>query len=97
MNIYGNTLRLFGEFEGDRCRHWLGDVKYHLGFSSDVTSPGGLVHVVLAFNPSILKSSTPSSKVRRRQERRGDTNGAQVLPVLIHGDAAFAGQGRRKP
>ena len=97
VNIYGKHPRvLFGEFEGKiDVGTGSGDVKYHLGFSSDVTSPGGPVHVVLAFNPSHLEIINPvvEGSCRARQERRGDTNGAQVLPVLIHGDAAFAGQG----
>ena len=73
----------------------LGDVKYHNGFSSDVSTPGGPVHLSLAFNPSHLEIVNPvvEGSVRARQFRRGDTKGDQVLPVLIHGDAAVAGQG----
>ena len=97
VNIYGKHPRvLFGEFEGKiDVGTGSGDVKYHLGFSSDVTSPGGPVHVVLAFNPSHLEIINPvvEGSCRARQERRGDADGAQVMPVLIHGDAAFAGQG----
>ncbi len=71
-------------------------MKYHQGFSSsDVTTRGGPVHLALAFNPSHLEIVNPVVEgcVRARQDRRGDAGGKQVLPVLIHGDAAFAGQG----
>ncbi len=72
-----------------------GDVKYHQGFSSDVSTPGGPVHLSLAFNPSHLEIVNPvvEGSVRARMDRRGDPQGKQVLPVLVHGDAAFAGQG----
>ena len=72
-----------------------GDVKYHQGFSSDVTTPGGPVHLSLAFNPSHLEIVNPvvEGSVRARMDRRADPQGKQVLPVLVHGDAAFAGQG----
>ena len=97
VNIYGkNPRKLFGEFEGKiDVGRGSGDVKYHLGFSSDVETPGGPVHVVLAFNPSHLEIINPvvEGSVRARQERRNDHELEQVLPVLIHGDAAFAGQG----
>src|SRR5437879_3056761 len=71
------------------------DVKYHQGFSSDVTTPGGPVHLTLAFNPSHLEIVDPvvEGSVRARQHRRKDVAGDQVLPVLMHGDAAIAGQG----
>ncbi|MEM7408194.1 MAG: 2-oxoglutarate dehydrogenase E1 component, partial [Pseudomonadota bacterium] len=95
--IYGKNPRtLFGEFEGKiDVGRGSGDVKYHLGFSSDVHTPGGPVHIVLAFNPSHLEIINPvvEGSVRARQERRGDHEREQVLPVLVHGDAAFAGQG----
>jgi 2-oxoglutarate dehydrogenase E1 component len=97
VNIYGKHPRvLFGEFEGKiDVGRGSGDVKYHLGFSSDVHTPGGPVHIVLAFNPSHLEIINPvvEGSVRARQERRGDHAREQVMPVLIHGDAAFAGQG----
>ena len=97
VNIYGKHPRvLFGEFEGKiDVGRGSGDVKYHLGFSSDVHTPGGPVHIVLAFNPSHLEIINPvvEGSVRARQERRHDHNFEQVLPVLVHGDAAFAGQG----
>ena len=72
-----------------------GDVKYHKGFSSNLATPGGAVHLTLAFNPSHLEIVNPvvEGSVYARQRRRHDQTGAQVLPVLIHGDAAVAGQG----
>ncbi|MEO8445202.1 MAG: 2-oxoglutarate dehydrogenase E1 component [Gammaproteobacteria bacterium] len=99
VNVLGKAPQeLFSEFEGiyDPARvKGSGDVKYHMGFSSDLRTPGGNVHVVLAFNPSHLEIVNPvvEGSVRARQERRGDEDGAEILPVLIHGDAAFAGQG----
>ncbi|WP_264917050.1 thiamine pyrophosphate-dependent enzyme, partial [Klebsiella pneumoniae] len=87
---------LFAEFEGKHVDDLpAGDVKYHKGFSSDVTTPGGPVHLSLAFNPSHLEIVNPvvEGSVKARQERRGDKHGAQVLAVQVHGDAAFAGQG----
>jgi 2-oxoglutarate dehydrogenase E1 component len=97
VNILGKHPKvLFGEFEGKiDVGSGSGDVKYHLGFSSDVASPGGPVHLVLAFNPSHLEIINPvvEGSVRARHERRNDHDRNQVLPVLIHGDAAFAGQG----
>ena len=99
VNVLGKAPQeLFSEFEGvyDPARvKGSGDVKYHMGFSSDLRTPGGNVHVVLAFNPSHLEIVNPvvEGSVRARQERRGDEDGNEILPVLIHGDAAFAGQG----
>ncbi len=101
LNVLVNTLgkspkELFSEFEGKHHEHLAaGDVKYHQGFSSDVATPGGPVHLTLAFNPSHLEIVNPvvEGSVYARQRRRGDKTGAQVLPVLIHGDAAVAGQG----
>ena len=99
VNVLGKAPQeLFSEFEGvyDPARvKGSGDVKYHMGFSSDLRTPGGNVHVVLAFNPSHLEIVDPvvQGSVRARQERRGDEDGAEILPILIHGDAAFAGQG----
>src|SRR5262249_35275549 len=87
---------LFAEFEGKSAAELpAGDVKYHNGFSSDVSTPGGPVHLSLAFNPSHLEIVDPvvEGSVRARQERRGDHKGDKVLPILVHGDAAFAGQG----
>ncbi|HUL96182.1 MAG TPA: 2-oxoglutarate dehydrogenase E1 component, partial [Usitatibacter sp.] len=101
LNVLVNNLGkipadLFGEFEGKHADELAaGDVKYHQGFSSDVKTAGGTVHLTLAFNPSHLEIVNPvvEGSVRARQHRRGDHTGDQVLPVLIHGDAAFAGQG----
>jgi 2-oxoglutarate dehydrogenase E1 component len=99
VNILGKAPEeLFEEFEGkydlDEIRG-SGDVKYHKGFSADMKTPGGNVHIALAFNPSHLEIVNPvvEGSVRARQQRRGDTERDEVLPVLIHGDAAFAGQG----
>ena len=97
VNILGkHPATLFGEFEGKTdAVASSGDVKYHLGFSSDIESPGGPMHLVLAFNPSHLEIINPvvEGSVRARQERRGDRERNAVLPILVHGDAAFAGQG----
>lgn len=96
VNIVGkHPSKLFEEFEGKSREARLGDVKYHLGYSSDIVTPGGSVHVTLAFNPSHLEIINPvvEGSVRARQDRRGDIERNQVLPLLIHGDAAFAGQG----
>jgi 2-oxoglutarate dehydrogenase E1 component len=101
LNVLVNTLGkmpkdLFAEFEG---RHHddlpAGDVKYHQGFSSDVVTPGGPMHLTLAFNPSHLEIVDPvvEGSVRARQDRRKDSTFDQVLALLIHGDAAIAGQG----
>jgi 2-oxoglutarate dehydrogenase E1 component len=101
VNVLVNTMGkmpkdLFAEFEGKHDDSLLaGDVKYHQGFSSNIMTPGGPMHVSLAFNPSHLEIVNPvvEGSVRARQHRRRDHTGDQVLPVLIHGDAAFAGQG----
>src|SRR5882672_725694 len=97
VNILGKMPKeLFAEFEGKLAADLpAGDVKYHNGFSSDVSTPGGPVHLSLAFNPSHLEIVDPvvEGSVRARQERRGDREGEKVLPILVHGDAAFAGQG----
>jgi 2-oxoglutarate dehydrogenase E1 component len=96
VNIMGKSpADLFREFEGNVAGAGTGDVKYHQGFSSNFDSPGGPLHVALAFNPSHLEIVCPvvQGSVRARQERRGDRDGGQVVPILIHGDAAFSGQG----
>ena len=101
LNVLVNTLgkmpaMLFAEFDHTAPEDLpAGDVKYHQGFSSDVSTPGGPVHLSLAFNPSHLEIVNPvvEGSVRSRMDRRGDPKGKQVLPVLVHGDAAFAGQG----
>jgi len=97
VNIMGKTpAELFKEFDGTKEKKEVtGDVKYHLGFSSDMETEGGVVHMALAFNPSHLEIVAPvvEGSVRARQWRRGDRDGVQVIPVQIHGDAAFSGQG----
>ncbi len=105
LNVLVNTLGkpprvLFNEFEGkfehnDDDHAHTGDVKYHMGFSADIGTPGGPVHVALAFNPSHLEIVNPvvAGSVRSRQRRYDDKTRKHVLPVLLHGDAAFAGQG----
>jgi len=101
LNVLVNTLgklpsELFAEFEGIHKEHLgSGDVKYHQGFSSDIDTPGGALHLTLAFNPSHLEIANPvvEGSVRARQHRRHDLKGKQVMPILLHGDAAFAGQG----
>jgi 2-oxoglutarate dehydrogenase E1 component len=97
VNVLGKMPKdLFEEFEGKAAQQLSsGDVKYHNGFSSDITTPGGPVHLSLAFNPSHLEIVNPvvEGSVRARQRRRNDKTGDQVLPILVHGDAAFAGQG----
>ena len=97
VNTFGKNPRdLFDEFEGKKVEGLSsGDVKYHQGFSSNVTTPGGELHLAMAFNPSHLEIVSPvvEGSVRARQDRRLDPVGDKVLPVSIHGDAAFAGQG----
>ena len=101
LNVLVNTLgkqpgMLFDEFEGKKKSDLIaGDVKYHMGYSSDVATPGGPVHLTLAFNPSHLEIVNPvvEGSVFARQIRRGDPGKGEVIPVLIHGDAAVAGQG----
>lgn len=97
VNILGKSPEeLFQEFEDTvNPSNGSGDVKYHKGFSSDLKTDYGSVHTVLAFNPSHLEAINPvvEGSVRARQERRKDKQGKQVIPLLIHGDAAFAGQG----
>ncbi len=101
LNVLVNTLGkmpadLFAEFEGKHVDDLpAGDVKYHKGFSSDVSTEGGPVHLSLAFNPSHLEIVNPvvEGSAKARQERRGEAGHKEVLPVQVHGDAAFAGQG----
>jgi 2-oxoglutarate dehydrogenase E1 component len=99
VNLLGKSPKdLFSEFEGHYDLENLrgsGDVKYHKGFSADLKTGSGNVHVALAFNPSHLEivNAVVEGSVRARQERRGDAKGDKVLAVQIHGDAAFAGQG----
>ena len=97
VNVLGKSPKdLFAEFEHTAVEDLpSGDVKYHQGFSSDISTPAGPVHLSLAFNPSHLEIVNPvvEGSARARMERRNDPNGDQVLPVLVHGDAAIAGQG----
>ena len=97
-NIFGKMPSdLFDEFEGnvDLDERYNYDVKYHQGFSSDIYTDSGPMHLALAFNPSHLEIVDPvvEGSVRARQRRFTDRNTNDVLPVLIHGDSAFAGQG----
>ncbi|PSJ81112.1 2-oxoglutarate dehydrogenase E1 component [Neisseria iguanae] len=101
LNVLVNTLGkrpgdLFAEFEGRaEIKHPGGDVKYHMGFSSDIATPNGPMHVSLAFNPSHLEIVNPvvEGSARAKQERLGKNGQEKVLPVLIHGDSAFIGLG----
>ncbi len=101
LNVLVNTMGklpadLFAEFDHTAPEDLpAGDVKYHQGFSSDVNTSGGPVHLSLAFNPSHLEIVNPvvEGSVRARMDRRHDPLGKQVLPVLVHGDSAFGGQG----
>ncbi len=102
LNVLTNLLGkkyeiLFSEFEGNYNESaGEGDVKYHMGYSTDVkTISGGQLHFALLANPSHLEIVDPvvEGVVRAKQERMKDADRTQVLPVLIHGDAAFAGQG----
>lgn len=101
LNVLVNTLgkmpaNLFQEFEGTQPQDLpSGDVKYHLGFSSAIQTQGGVVHLALAFNPSHLEIVNPvvEGSARARQHVLKDFVGDKVIPILIHGDAAFAGQG----
>ena len=97
VNILGKQpSMLFAEFEGVHADDLTsGDVKYHQGFSANVETPGGNLHVALAFNPSHLEIVDPvvEGSVRARQHRLKDIKGNKVVPILLHGDAAFAGQG----
>jgi 2-oxoglutarate dehydrogenase E1 component len=101
LNVLVNTLgkqpkMLFEEFEGKKAQVLVaGDVKYHMGYSSDIATPGGPMHLTLAFNPSHLEIVNPvvCGSVYARQVRCGPNGKREVVPVLIHGDAAVAGQG----
>jgi len=96
INVFGKKpSSLFDEFEGKAVYDSSGDVKYHQGFSSNVMTPGGECHLALAFNPSHLEIVAPvvEGSVRARQDRRLDPQGNTVVPIVVHGDAAFAGQG----
>lgn len=101
LNVLVNTLGklprdLFAEFEGKvQATLPSGDVKYHMGFSSDIATQNGPMHVTLAFNPSHLEIVNPvvEGSTRAKQRRRGVDGRKEVLPVLIHGDSAFIGLG----
>ncbi|MGB0956541.1 MAG: 2-oxoglutarate dehydrogenase E1 component, partial [Panacagrimonas sp.] len=99
VNVLGKSPKeLFAEFEGNYSAENLnraGDVKYHMGFSTDVEVEGKRLHMVLAFNPSHLEIVNPvvEGSVKARQVTRHDESGSKIVPILIHGDAAFAGQG----
>lgn len=97
INILGKSPAiLFEEFTGKLIQeNRSGDVKYHKGFAADLKTDHGVMHIAMAFNPSHLEIVNPvvEGSVRSRQERRQDNGKAQVLPLLIHGDAAFSGQG----
>ena len=101
LNVLVNALGkqpadLFAEFEGKvDIKFPSGDVKYHNGFSSDISTPHGAMHVTLAFNPSHLEIVNPvvQGSARAKQKRRGENGAKEVLPVLIHGDSAFIGLG----
>ena len=98
VNILGKIpADLFNEFEGKKVNAFgSGDVKYHQGFSSNVkTADDNEIHLAMAFNPSHLEIVSPvvEGSVRARQDRRKDKYGDIVVPIIMHGDAAFAGQG----
>lgn len=99
-NVMGKPYRaIFNEFQGGSFKpedvDGSGDVKYHLGASSDREFDGNTVHLSLTANPSHLEAVNPVvlGKVRAKQQQLNDEDRTQVLPLLLHGDAAFAGQG----
>lgn len=97
INVFGKAPQeLFQEFEGKKDFGLTsGDVKYHLGCSSDIATQAGPLHLTLAFNPSHLEIIAPvlMGSVRARQDRRGADHMPDVMGFLVHGDASFAGQG----
>jgi len=98
INIMGKLAeKLFQEFDGDLglSKNQTGDVKYHQGFSSDIKTSQNDIHLALMFNPSHLELVNPviEGYTRFHQEKIGDKEGQKILPVLIHGDASFSGQG----
>ena len=99
-NVMGKPYRaIFNEFQGGSFKpeevDGSGDVKYHLGASSDREFDGNIVHLSLTANPSHLEAVNPVvlGKVRAKQDQLGDTDRTKVCSILLHGDAAFAGQG----
>lgn len=97
LNIMGKTSKeLFQEFEGAKDYGMTsGDVKYHMGYSSDIQTSSGPIHLSLGFNPSHLEFISPvvMGSVRARQDRESDKEHNYALTVMIHGDSAFTGQG----
>src|SRR5262249_52548220 len=103
LNVLANILgkpaaEIFSEFLDPEIEGRIGDggdVKYHLGYSNDRAYPGGRIHLSLSFNPSHLEWVDPvvQGRVRAKQDRLGDRERTRILPLLVHGDAAFAGQG----
>ena len=97
INILGKSPKeLFDEFEGKNpLEIGSGDVKYHQGFSSDIKTSGGEVHLALAFNPSHLEIVGPVAQgsVAARSAKKNDHDNKFVAPIIVHGDSAFAGQG----
>jgi len=104
LNMLANVLgkpyvNILSEFQGNSANpddvQGSGDVKYHLGTSSDRTFDGISVHLTLSPNPSHLEAVNPVvlGRVRAKQDQRGDKDRSQVMGVLLHGDAAFSGQG----
>jgi 2-oxoglutarate dehydrogenase E1 component len=98
-NVMGMPAReIFAEFADEDPDLYIGgrgDVKYHLGYSVDREVSGKGIHLSLTFNPSHLEYVNPvvTGRVRTKQDRRGDTERRQVMPLLVHGDSSFAGQG----
>ena len=98
INVMGKKPSLlFTEFDEnfEQDDAHTGDVKYHLGFSSNILTSGGQVHVSLGSNPSHLEAVNPVvlGSVRARQDRRQDKENNKVIPILMHGDASFSAQG----
>ncbi|GAB5603667.1 2-oxoglutarate dehydrogenase E1 component [Thermus sp. FJN-A] len=100
LNVLANVVgkpfdRIFREFEEIFPEGYAGDVKYHLGFSNDLETPHGKVHVSLNFNPSHLEFVNPVTlgRLRAKQDRFGDRERRRGLAILVHGDSAFVGEG----
>ncbi len=104
LNVLANVMgkpftAIFAEFQGSAHDpedvQGSGDVKYHLGTSSDRDFDGNVIHLSLTANPSHLEAVNPVviGKVRAKQVQRKDKDSLEVMPLLLHGDAAFAGQG----
>ncbi len=104
LNVLANVVRkpyemILAEFEGSTLPDWVqgdGDVKYHQGYSRELrTSCGRTVHVSLTPNPSHLEAVNPvvEGRARAKQDLAGDAERSRIVPVLVHGDASFIGQG----